>query len=471
MAKENGFARRHLVHIVLVPGFGAFDALGQVQYYAGITGLFQNWRSHNNHAPVVLHYFDNLPTAAVSSRASRLGAYLAKRMARGEILETDKIVLVGHSTGGLDIRRLICDLNKPENRYLHVDGGQMLPSRQVREALSAVVFLSVPHWGTNIADWVYSHPVLRATIIAELRAAVAGSQVYLLDAIESEIAGSTAALTDAQIFLALQDALTEANEHYGKPGPLRTADAQEAASELQLYFRQMASDFHVIDDLTSQPHDPRDNSPAHFDEEERGKELALWSDPRIEALSFITVGGRPFGFPSKRPAPVWELSNPLTYPEIAKDPQLSAKTDLAYRLCYRACAGGPFRWPAGAKKQWRVLRQDPLAEPLELWDNDGIVNTASMLWPLGECVLVMADHLDIVGHHQLVETPQAEHSKSCCGVARRYQSYDSLKSKPKFTTKMLAEVWTEIFDFSANPKQFNKKKTQPKPATLTASAA
>jgi len=30
MAKENGFAHRHPVHIILIPGFGAFDALGQV---------------------------------------------------------------------------------------------------------------------------------------------------------------------------------------------------------------------------------------------------------------------------------------------------------------------------------------------------------------------------------------------------------------------------------------------------------
>ena len=142
MAKENGFARCRLVHIILVPGFGAFDALGQVQYYAGITGLFQSWKKHNPNLPVVLHYFDNLPTAAVSSRAFRLRTYIGKRIARGEILEHDKIVLVGHSTGGLDIRRLICDLGDQRNPFTQVDGGQMLPNQQIREALRAVAFLS-----------------------------------------------------------------------------------------------------------------------------------------------------------------------------------------------------------------------------------------------------------------------------------------------------------------------------------------
>jgi hypothetical protein len=34
------------------------------------------------------------------------------------------------------------------------------------------------------------------------------------------------------------------------------------------------------------------------------------------------------------------------------------------------------------------------------WDNDGIVNTTSMFWPRGETLLVVADHLDIVGHYR-----------------------------------------------------------------------
>jgi len=427
MAKENRFDRYHLIHIVLVPGFGAFDALGKVQYYAGITGLFQNWRDARQSPHVVLHYFDNLPTAAVSSRASRLEAYLAKRMARGEILQNDRIVLVGHSTGGLDIRRVVYNLHHGGKEYISVDGGHRTSRQNLREALNAVVFLSVPHWGTNIADWVYSHPALRTIIIAKLRAAVRGAPLFPLDAIESGIAGGAAALTDAEILLALQDALTEANEHYGKPGPLRTADAEEAASELQLYFLQMASDFHVINDLTCERHDPESGSPAHFDEYEREEELAHWQDPRIESLSYVTVGGRPFAFSAKEPAPVWELTNPLTYPELTSQTELSAKTDLSYRLCYRACAGGPFHWPDEAGRSWRVLGKEP-PQSIETWDNDGIVNTASMLWPVGHRVLVMADHLDIVGHYELVEAADSDDCKCYCGAARRYQSYDCLQS-------------------------------------------
>ena len=231
----NPSTRYDRIHIILVPGFGAFDALGRVEYYSGITSLFRDWKRQND-LRVILHYFDNLPAAAVATRATRLRKYLAKRIARGEILENDAIVLVGHSTGGLDIRQLVCDLHKRENKRFHVDSGHPAASQEIRRRLKGVVFLSVPHWGTNIADWVYSHPALRAAIIAELRTAVAGSQLYLLDAIETQITGGAASLTDAGLLLALKDALTEANEHYGPPGPLRSAEAQEAFSETQSVF-------------------------------------------------------------------------------------------------------------------------------------------------------------------------------------------------------------------------------------------
>ena len=69
MADQEAGLRSHIrSHIVLIPGFAGFDALGQLEYYSGITSLFKSWRSGNE----VLHYFDNFPTAAVATRATRL---------------------------------------------------------------------------------------------------------------------------------------------------------------------------------------------------------------------------------------------------------------------------------------------------------------------------------------------------------------------------------------------------------------
>jgi len=470
MAKRNGPAPGNRCHIVLVPGFGGFDALGRVEYYAGITRLFQQWNRRYGPLPVVLHYFDNLPTAAVVTRAARLRKYLAKRMARGEILDTDKVVLVGHSTGGLDIRQLICDLHKGKNRRVPVDGGLSVSARAIRHCLDGVVFLSVPHWGTNVADWVYAHPLLRKTVIADLRAAFAGSQLYLLDQIEAGIAGGAASFTGAELLLALRDALTEANDHASGPDPSRIADAQEAASELELYFRQMASDFRVINDLTSEPHGG-EKSPAHFDDQECMKELKLWDQPPIRTLSYATVGGRPFRFSSRSgcPAPVFNLTNPFDCLDIAQGGGRSAGTDISYRFCYRACAGGPLQWPHLAGTVARVLGPPP-AQPIELWDNDGIVNTVSMLWPREETVLVRADHLDIVGHYRL-RLAQPEPAEAGSEPPRTYQSYDSLRSSPLFDEKTFEDVWTEIFFFSAIPSAFrHNRKSQPRPVTMAAAA-
>ena len=419
-------------HIVLIPGFAGFDALGQLEYYSGITPLFQTWLAGNQ----VLHYFDNFPTAAVVTRATRLRSYLARRIARGEISISDDVILVGHSTGGLDIRGLLWDLHH-RRQPIVVDGGAKVEPARILKCVRRVVFLSVPHWGTNIADWVHAYGILRRALVEEFRAAVAGSQLLLLDEIESSITGGAGWLTGAELFRAVQDALSEANEHYGRPSPVRTAEAQEAASQLALYLRHMASDFRAIDDLTSRPQRPdKAVSPAHFGVHDRKKELQL--ERGIEFRSYVTLGRRPFRFNPGRPAPPLELAKPWTYPEVTKDIALSAGTDLAYRTFYRACAGGPFQQPLISGKVTRRLSGAP-QHSIEVWDNDGIVNTMSMFWPKGENVLVPGDHMDIVGQYKLMVAEP--------GAGRKYRAYDLLKSGSGFSDKIFKEVWKEIFAF------------------------
>jgi hypothetical protein len=219
--------------------------------------------------------------------------------------------------------------------------------------------------------------------------------------------------------------------------------AHEAASELALYLRQIASDFHAIDDLASRRPPGRPVSPAHFDDDERVKELEVWDSKKIKSLSFATLGSRAFDFSPGSPAPVWELCQLWTYPDVLKGTAVSKGTDLAYRLSYRACAGGPFRKPRLSGTVTRRMAPCP-SDPLELWDNDGIVNTISMLWPRGDNVLVACDHLDIVGHYHLVKAQR--------GVGRKYQAYDTLRSTPPFPDKNFTLIWNEIFNFCSGRK-------------------
>jgi hypothetical protein len=293
---------------------------------------------------------------------------------------------------------------------------------------------------------VHSHGVWRLALIENLRAAVEGSKWMLLDWIETSFAGGLARITGADLARAAQDALREANQYNGRRGPERTADAFEAASELALYLRQMAHDFSAIDDLTSCPRvEDKHVSPAQFSVNERRDELKLADS--IEFLSYVTIGNRACRFGPGEHVPMWEPTNPLGYPELIRKCVSGNKTDVTYRACYRACAGGPFEKPPLTGDVARRLDGAPKHE-IELWDNDGIVNTLSMLWPKGENVLVAADHMDIVGHYKPLRAKPDE--------GRKYQTYDLLKSQSGFSEKMFKDVWTEIFAFSSGRQRYRQ---------------
>jgi hypothetical protein len=432
------------VHLVLVPGFAGFDVLGQIEYYAGITPLFRRWRAQDDaRRRCVLHYFDNLPTASVDTRAVRLQAWLARRLARGVLEPGDGVALIGHSTGGLDVRRLILDLADLQEKVA-VDGprGHAVPVEPgaILGLVRRIAFLSVPQHGTNIADWVRAHPIERALAVTGLRAIVrAAAGVPAADMFQSWVAGHAATLAGADLLLAMQDALTEIDTG-PTDDPARVAAAHEAAAHLTLWLRHVSATFGAIDDLATKP-PPRSRSPAHATAAQRQRERELWRASGIATRSWATMGTRVFRFDVGRPAPRWDRSKPWTWPDFSPSGALADGTDLAYRWAYRACAGGPFRYPGGAA---------PVASPLgggepqavELWDNDGIVNTASMFWPDGaQTVLVHGDHGDVIGHHRLV--------RAAAGSGRTYHSYDLLGSASGFDEGTLRQVWEGVFEFCA----------------------
>jgi hypothetical protein len=430
--------RRH--HVVLIPGFAGFDALGQLEYYARVTPLF------GGRVNTTLHYFDNFPTAAVATRSDRLLAYLAKRIARAEISRADEITLVGHSTGGLDIRALIWKLHIRERPIL-VDGGVRVEPAAVLDAIRRVVFLSVPHWGANIADWVRSHPVWRQIVVADLRAAASasGCPIPAADRVGPGIAALAARFTRSGLFQAVEDSLRESDPGYGRASLNRLAEAHESASQLDLYLRHIMADFHAIDDLAVEPRGDV-ASPAHYPPDRRAAELRLWRKQQIDTRSYATVGPRPFRFTPGEPAPVWEMSRPWTGLDILR-PSAARKTDIVYRTCYRACAGGPFsRLPASN-----------IPADLELWDNDGIVNTASMDWPIGDTILLRADHMDVVGHFESVVAPVRG--------GRRYTAYDLLGSASGFDEDDFRALWEDVFTWAETRVETSASARVPAPVT------
>jgi hypothetical protein len=429
-------------HIVMVPGFAGFDALGQLEYYAGITPLFRAWPGREP-SRAVLHYFDGLPTAGVGARARRLRAYLTKRVARGELQPGDRLCLVGHSTGGLDIRQLILDLDR-EGAGHEVDGararGVDVPASVLLELLERVVFLSVPQLGTNLADWAVAHALERKVLLAQARQLVGvASRSTAVDSIESWAAGKLARLTHADVLCAVQDALRELSAGARSP---RRADAFEAAADLGLWLRLIDDDFDVIADLTSLGAEDS-TSPAHRDARQREHEVSLWHSAGIRTLSFATLGARVFDFPPGEVIAPWKPWSPFGWNDLEPRPGIEQATDPFYRLAYRACAGGPFERSPDIAQPSELVDGSAL-EAIEAWDSDGVVNTASMLWPHGGGTRVIrGDHADIIGHFELVAAPD--------GAGRAFHTYDLLGSGSRtyFGRETLRRIWEQVFDFCA----------------------
>jgi triacylglycerol lipase len=457
------------VHLILVPGFGGFDVLGELEYYAGTTRVFQAWRQaaaqHPAARQAVLHYFDNFPTAGVKTRAALLREFIAKRLARNDIREAeDRIVLIGHSTGGLDIRQLLCDLTgstlESAPGHVSVDGSREnaveLDGARLRRLIERVVFLSVPQQGTNIANWVREHGGARRLLSSLLRTAVDASDVPGLESVDVWWSNHVTRplLENAEqkcgLRVAVADVRLELAER-GSADPLRAAKGRSAHANVNLWLNHVHNDFLAIEDLSfgesGQP------SPAHFTAEQQRRELSGWqasqnpSWPAIAARSYATLGRCPFD-------DAWQTQRSESGPgrvanvlEVLRDAFDAGKrqgtSDIAYRLGYRICSEGPF--VARSAVVLRELSSEGNVS-LEAWQNDGIVNTASMAWPVGETVLVHADHGDIIGHYVLREAGDSERG-------RKYHTYDILESSSsqagtEFGERQFDAVWHDVFDFA-----------------------
>jgi triacylglycerol lipase len=438
-------------HIVLVPGFGGFDALGQIEYYAGVTPVFEEWAAE---APpgapasrATLRYFDNFPTAAVKTRADKLHDYLAKRIARREFQPGDRIALIGHSTGGLDIRQLLVDLASAgnQNGVRRVDGDADRATA-VREAdlhsrIQRLVFLSVPQRGTNIADCVKAYEGLVHGEIRLLGLGVKAGHAAALARVEHLLERWNPP-SAPHILLAARDALVETLDPRDPTDRYAAALAREAYFELTSFLANVSSDFLAIDDLAAAG---PTTTPARYDQAARAVERAAWPN-EIRTRSFATIGRPPFDRPPKTSLRGGVRHWPGLLEELGHLDQEN-RTDATYRLAYASCASGPFQ--GDGANDW-VRNQDGTRRPIEPWENDGIVNTASMLWPDGPATtLVHADHGDIIGHYRL--SGEASGDAQRAPTARVQHTYDILKSSSGFDEAQFKAVWREAFTFCTAP--------------------
>ena len=138
---------RGRVHIVLIPGFAGFDALGQLEYYAGVTPQFQQWKNsrEGRREDVALHYFDNFPTAAV--RTAPLACGVIRRTHRTRRIRQERLNRTGWSFHRPDPTFVGCceRFNKSRDERLPVMAAgrdAVVQADDILRYIDKVVFLS-----------------------------------------------------------------------------------------------------------------------------------------------------------------------------------------------------------------------------------------------------------------------------------------------------------------------------------------
>lgn len=125
-------------HIYLVPGFLGFANLGRITYFGHVNRILTERLTALGFDPHV-HVVRTSPTASLPARAARVAEVIDTTARRAGA----PIHLIGHSSGGLDVRLLTAP-------------GVGLPTALDVERLAArvrtVVTISTPHHGTPLAS-------------------------------------------------------------------------------------------------------------------------------------------------------------------------------------------------------------------------------------------------------------------------------------------------------------------------------
>jgi triacylglycerol lipase len=136
-ARRHRRGRRH--HVYLVPGFLGFASLGRISYFGHVRRVLVR-RCAALGIDARIHVVRTHPTTSMPTRASRLADTIAATAGDGD----GPIHLIGHSSGGLDVRLLTApDVALPTE----VDV-ERLASR-----VRTVVTVSTPHHGTPLASF------------------------------------------------------------------------------------------------------------------------------------------------------------------------------------------------------------------------------------------------------------------------------------------------------------------------------
>jgi pimeloyl-ACP methyl ester carboxylesterase len=336
--------RPPLHHIVLVPGLFGFARLGGFNYFMHVEDALAS-RFFERNAECAFVLVSSPPTGSIVHRTQ----VLTDAIERSGAKDSGSIHLVGHSTGGLDIR-LLASLR----------GGS--PPPDWFERVRTVTSISTPHFGTPLA---YFFATLSGTRLLYALSLLTYATLRFggpsLAALAPLIA-SVARIDDAVgLDIKALDRVTDL---------LMSFLGKQGQREIQDWFDGIRRDQGGVIQLTPESMDVFN--------------VAVEDNPKLRYGCVVT----------RAPAP-----GPIRVGRNLRTPIQALSAAFFSTLWVGAGRISKVYPPPMPVPEALEVLETALHHPFEISLNDGLVPTASMIW--GQVLWAgTADHLDILGHFQ-----------------------------------------------------------------------
>lgn len=328
--------------IYLVPGFFGFKSLGSLNYFHRVKETLEAALKRRDKEAEIIECCTQ-PTGSITRRAD----HLLDSILRSGGLDADEIHLIGHSTGGLDIRLLLT----PGVRLRPGDEEEII-GRKTASAVS----ISTPHFGTPLAGFFTT---------------MQGRQILqLLTLMATTSAGRRGIYMGAKLL----SGLTRLDDAIGLDNTFLDALAKkvfqhitmEEKDPIWLFLKEVATDQGAIVQLTPE-----------------GMHLfnaAVVERADVRYSSVVTASPPPFA------QPIRDFASPARA-------GLCFLYALMYKLVGREHRHYPYPSPAG---EYAEMLSRKLPFDINVSTNDAVVPVLSQIH--GELLHVVAgDHLDVVG--------------------------------------------------------------------------
>ena len=361
------------MRVYLIPGFFGFVNLGELAYFSHVKKFLKE-RLKEKGASAVVHTVHTAPTASIRTRTERL----LKTIEATAKNEKDPIVLVGHSTGGLDARLLVT----PE-----VSLAGDLNAEPVAERVRSIVTVNTPHYGTPLAAFFSS---------------LLGAQLLKLFSIVTVYIIRFGRLP-LSLFLKIGALMARLDNHAGFDKSIVDQIFEQLLGDFSKDRSEAVKEF--LEDLS-------DDQSLFTQLDPEGIDLfnaAAADRTSVRYGCVVTAADKP---------------SLKTVSSVGLDPYAQASHGL-FTTLHTICAMSAAKFRGELTERQRDKISASLGTLPDDTLNDGIIPSLSHVW--GEVIHVArGDHLDVIGHFNAAEHDPPHYDWLVCGAPFYRGEFESL---------------------------------------------